>query len=135
MIELLDVGGEGRLRQAINLNTSYIKTLGPNKGEPIPRLMIGRADDIPLPCESVRVVVMERTPLMRHTALEIHRVVVPGGFVILRHHAGITDPHSAAAQILGTPLSTTSMKIGSQAVKQSVFRKRTHREPGKLFHS
>jgi hypothetical protein len=124
MIELLDVGGEGRLERAVNLNVSSVKTLGKNKGQPIPHLLHGRADAIPLPVNSVRTVVMERTPLTGAAVIELRRVTAPGGCVILRHNASLNDPHKLANAVLGKPVSTSTMAIGSQLVQQSVFRVR-----------
>lgn len=37
IIELLDIGGEGRYLDAWNLNHNRMKTLGPEKRSPIPR--------------------------------------------------------------------------------------------------
>ena len=124
MIKLLDVGGEGRFGQAVNLNIRSVKTLGPNKGAPIPSYLRGRADEIPLPDATVRVLVMERTPLSRASVIELRRVVIPGGFIILRHHASIINPHRVAGEIFGEPIATTLTKIGSQTVFQSVYRVR-----------
>ncbi len=122
MIELLDVGGEGRLKRAINLNVSSVKTLGKNKGQPIPHFLRGRADAIPLPVNSVRTLVMERTPLTEAAVVEIQRVTAPGGYIILRHNASINDPHRLANAVLGKAVATSKMAIGSQIVQQSVFR-------------
>ena len=58
----LDIGGEGRYADAWNLNPSAVKTIGPNRGQMIPRRIPGRADVIPLPDHSVDQVIMERTP-------------------------------------------------------------------------
>lgn len=35
----------------------------PSRGKPIPRLILGRAEAIPLPALSVKVILVERTPL------------------------------------------------------------------------
>ena len=42
-IPLLDVGGEGRFSLAVNLNPMPIKTLGPEKGQPIARRLHAHA--------------------------------------------------------------------------------------------
>jgi hypothetical protein len=60
---ILDIGGEGRHPTAWNLNPRATKTLGPDRGEPIPRLIRGRGESIPLPDRSVDVVIVEQTPL------------------------------------------------------------------------
>jgi len=93
-IPLLDIGGEGRYESAINLNPRALKTLGPNKGSPIPNRIEGRAEAIPLPNDSAAVIVMERTPLRDVAIDELFRVIAPGGTIVLRHHAdGICNPH------------------------------------------
>src|SRR5687768_18325373 len=99
---VLDIGGEGRHAQAWNLNPSPTKTIGPDRGSPIPRHLPGRADAIPLPDACVDEVIVERTPLSRAALAEIARVVIPGGTVTLRHAIppGI-DPHAAARNCLG----------------------------------
>jgi hypothetical protein len=55
----LDIGGEGRHAEAWNLNPSPVKTLGPEKGLPIPRRIAGRANAIPLPDHSVDRIIVE----------------------------------------------------------------------------
>jgi len=96
-IPLLDIGGEGRYKFAINLNPSALKTLGPNKGDQIPNRIEGRAETIPLPNDSVEVIIMERTPLRDTAVEELVRVLAPGGTIILRHHFdGICNPHDRA---------------------------------------
>ena len=68
---------------------------------PIPRLILGRAESIPLPDRSVQRIIVERTPLRRQAYLEINRVIAVGGIVILRHACppGI-DPHRLAYELL-----------------------------------
>ena len=81
----LDIGGEGGHPGAVNLNPARYKTLGPERGRPIPRLIVGRADAIPFADKSVSQVIVERTPLSRQALAEIARVVAPGGVVFLTH--------------------------------------------------
>lgn len=49
---LLDIGGEGSHSEAWNLNPSCVRTLGPRRGLPIPKLILGRAKTIPFPNQS-----------------------------------------------------------------------------------
>ena len=81
----LDIGGEGRHPGALNLNRSRHKTLGPATGQPIPNLIVGRADVIPLADRSISQVIVERTPLSRQAIAEIARVIAPGGTIVLVH--------------------------------------------------
>src|SRR5688500_1469436 len=85
MTMVLDIGGEGRHPRAWNLNPSRVKTLGRHRGAPIPRLILGRADAIPLADGSVDRVYVERTPLRDAALREIARIIRPGGVVTLRH--------------------------------------------------
>ena len=82
---VLDIGGEGKHPEAWNLNPSRIKTFGPDAGEPIPRLICGRADAIPFPEASVARILVERTPLRDSAIFEMLRVIQPRGAIVLRH--------------------------------------------------
>jgi hypothetical protein len=98
---ILDIGGEGRHPAAWNLNPRTKKTLFPNRGERIPRLIRGRGESIPLPEHCVDLVIVERTPLQAATLIEIQRVAKAGSFVIFRH-ADLPwfDPHRIALRML-----------------------------------
>src|SRR5690606_8692491 len=82
---VIDIGGEGRHPEAWNVNPSSVKTLGPGRGEPIPRHILGRSESLPLEDASVDLIIVEKTPLRRGALEEIARVISPGGRVILRH--------------------------------------------------
>ncbi len=121
--ELLDVGGEGRYENAWNLNPRSLKTLGPDKGVAIPRHILGRAECILLPDRSVRQIIMERAPLRRAAVFEMVRVIVPGGTIILRHHAGSGhNPHVIAHQMIDADFSVQQITIGRQELQQTCFR-------------
>lgn len=119
----LDIGGEGRRATAINLNRSRLKTLGPNRGELIPRLIVGRADAIPLADHSVTRVVVERTPLSPAALAEIARVVAPGGVVVLAHvpldHG---DRHARAITALPGIVQRRSARLFGQSVQVTRIR-------------
>jgi ubiquinone/menaquinone biosynthesis C-methylase UbiE len=120
---VLDIGGEGRRATAINLNRSRYKTLGPNRGELIPRLIVGRADAIPLDDHSVTRVVVERTPLSPAAIAEIARVVAPGGVVVLAHvpldHG---DRHARAIAALAGNVQRRSARLFGQRVQVTRIR-------------
>jgi hypothetical protein len=120
-LPLLDVGGEGRHVRAWNLNPSGVKTLGAERGQPIPRHIPGRAEAIPLPDDSVRVVIVERTPLREAAIDELQRVVMPGGVLVLRHHVNaISDPHARVLQRrLGTAQSAC-IRRGNRCLQQTL---------------
>ncbi len=119
---VLDIGGEGRHPQAWNLNRSRVKTCGPDAGQPIPRHLAGRADQIPLPDASVDEIIVERTPLSRAALLEIRRVLVPGGSLTLRHAIPPRiDPHALARQTLGQAGETEYVTVAARVLQQTRF--------------
>ncbi len=119
---VLDIGGEGRHLNAWNLNPRTMKTIGPHRGQPIPRLIQGRAENIPLPNGSVDEVIVERTPLLAAAYGEILRVAKSGAVIILRH-APIPrfDPHCLAHRLLMGKKSCSTTQIGSQMLQQTTI--------------
>jgi hypothetical protein len=116
----LDVGGEGRHAQALNLNCHRHKTLGSRRGEPIPRLIIARSDRIPLADGSVARVIVERTPLTQAALAEIRRVLAPGGIVILRHvPLPWHDRHATARRMLPGRAWRRRQVIAGQQVQET----------------
>lgn len=119
---MLDVGGEGRHQMAWNLNPSPVKTLGPSRGKPIPRLILGRAEAIPLPDKSVDRLIVERTPLRRRALEEVGRVIRPTGCVILRHAVPPDiDPHRLAIRVLAGRTQQRTVHVSGQRVQETVF--------------
>lgn len=118
----LDIGGEGRHASALNVNPSPVKTLGRDRGSPIPNWIPGRAAEIPFPNEVVDLLFVERTPLLCEAVLEIMRVIAPGGTVVLRHfHGSGSHPHAFAQSMIGGKCMTRSIKIGNQTLQESRF--------------
>lgn len=119
---ILDIGGEGRTEQAWNLNPRTHKTVGPERGQPIPRLIQGRGESIPLADGSVDLVIVERTPLRPGTLAEIRRVARPAGRVILRHaQAHQRDPHVLALQALPGTVRQGMTVIGGQTYQETII--------------
>lgn len=122
MIALLDVGGEGRHLAAWNLNPRRYKTRGPARGAPIPRLILGRAEAIPLPDQSVGMVIVERTPLLGGGLDEIERVLESTGIVLLRHaRPPGHDPHRQACERLAGRVEQQVLHVSGYALQQTVF--------------
>lgn len=118
----LDIGGEGRYRHAWNLNPSRVKTLGQHKGKPIPRLILGRAQKIPLPNGCVDHVIVERGPVCKAAVLEIARVISPSGTVILRHaKPPKVDPHAVAKVVLPGYVTQRQIKINGRCLLETRF--------------
>lgn len=123
MIALLDVGGEGRYATAINLNPSAEKTLGPDKGQPIPNRIDGRAEDIPLPDSSVKAIVVERTPLRSEAIDELARVATDDATLVLRHPVDEhSDPHARVKEHMSGELEFDQFQLGGQIVQQLTIR-------------
>jgi len=119
---LLDIGGEGRYVDAWNLNPSQVKTLGSDKGKPIPRLILGRAQDIPLFDQSVDRIVAEQTPLPRRALAEIARVIAPGGEIVLRHvPLPMIDTHAEAQRLLPGTVCVTIHKVRRCVLQETRF--------------
>jgi ubiquinone/menaquinone biosynthesis C-methylase UbiE len=116
----LDIGGEGRHAGAFNLNRSRYKTLGPERGRPIPSLVVGRADAIPLADGSVGQVIVERTPLSQAALIEIARVVAPGGVVVLTHvPLPNADRHRLARSVLKGHAQRRHFRLAGQWVLET----------------
>ncbi len=119
---VLDVGGEGRHPEAWNLNPSRVKTIGPERGRPIPQHILGRADDIPLPDGSVDRLIAERTPLLAAALKEIIRVIAPNGMIILRHvRPPCGDPHALARSMLPGQVSQRTIRLAGRVVQETRF--------------
>jgi hypothetical protein len=119
---VLDIGGEGRHPEAWNLNCRQLRTLGPDAGRLIPRLILGRADAIPLQDGCVDEIIVERTPLNALALAEIRRITSRNGRVVLRHaRAPWSDPHRMAIKILGVPVQQAMIQRGTVLIQESRF--------------
>ena len=119
---ILDIGGEGRHPEAWNLNPRSRRTLGQQRGELIPRLILGRGDCIPLADRTVDILIVERTPLREATLTEILRVARPSARIVLRHaNAHRRDPHRLAVQVLKGAVEQRTAMIARQHVQETVI--------------
>lgn len=81
----VDVGGEGRYEDALNINPGkYTSTTG-EPGRPIPNWVYGRSDDLPLPDNSVHKLTVESAPLNDQAIMEILRVMRPRSQIEVYH--------------------------------------------------
>jgi hypothetical protein len=118
---ILDIGGEGRNPGAWNLNPRTRRSVGRDSGRPIPRLIRGRGEAIPLADQSVDVLIVERTPLRPATLREVLRVAKPAATVILRHAVGpLGDPHRLALALLQSSGRRRMTTIGRQPVRETI---------------
>ncbi len=121
-LPMLDIGGEGRYAEAWNLNPRTCKTRGRDQGKPIPRLILGRAEDIPLPDGSVACVIVERTPLREQALREIRRVVARAGTIVLRHALPSNlDPHKLAYEVLPGRIQQRKTFVSRHWLQETVF--------------
>jgi len=119
---ILDIGGEGRHPPAWNVNRSPVQTRGPHKGQPIPRLVLGRADALPFASASTGEIVMERTPLPDAAVREIARVIRPGGRITLRHaDVPHRDPHTTAITLIPGNVKRRRLDSGGPVLRETVI--------------
>ncbi|MBT5094981.1 MAG: hypothetical protein HOM21_12085 [Halobacteriovoraceae bacterium] len=87
----IDVGGEGRYLDAININPGrYTSTTG-EAGRTIPRHIYGLGQDLPIPDRAVDQLTLENTPLNGPIIEEILRVMRPRGKIRLSHPRDYAD--------------------------------------------
>lgn len=123
-VAFLDVGGEGRYATAVNLNPSAEKTLGPDKGQPIPNRIDGRAEKIPLPESSVKTIVVERTPLKNEAIEEIARVAADDATLVFRHPVDEhSNPHARVKKHIDGEVKVDQIDLDGQTVQQLTIRR------------
>ncbi|EGF24903.1 MULTISPECIES: class I SAM-dependent methyltransferase [Rhodopirellula] len=123
-VAFLDVGGEGRYATAVNLNPSAEKTLGPDKGQPIPNRIDGRAEDIPLPESSVKTIVVERTPLKNEAIEEIARVAADDATLVFRRPVDKHfNPHARVKKHIDGEVEVDQTDLDGQMVQQLTIRR------------
>ncbi|TNF27631.1 MAG: hypothetical protein EP319_11075 [Deltaproteobacteria bacterium] len=87
----IDVGGEGRYEDALNINPGkYTSTTG-EAGRLIPNWVYGRSDELPLPDGSVHKLTVESAPLNDLAISEILRVMRPRSQIELYHPTEYAD--------------------------------------------
>ncbi len=81
----IDIGGEGKYIDAININPYPLTSTTGEPGRKIPRWVYGKGESIPLPTDSVHKVSLENAPISQATMAEILRVLQPRGEIHLSH--------------------------------------------------
>jgi hypothetical protein len=113
---VVDIGGEGRHHDALNVNPRQTKSFGPDRGALIPRLIVGRAEATTLSNQCADLIIVERTPLSRLAIEEIKRIAKPGSLVVLRHaRAFAMDPHELAKKVLEGEAQEGDCEIGTRS--------------------
>ena len=84
---VIDIGGEGRNPEAINININVKTSTTPPKDQNIPSLIVRLGDNAPLDFKncSVTKVIMQGTPISNATAKEIARVIKKDGTILLEN--------------------------------------------------
>jgi hypothetical protein len=101
----LDIGGEGRYPGALNVNPMGLTSTTGEAGRPIPNLVVGRGEALPIADHVADLVTVESAPLRPGAADEIARVLRPGGEIRLFHPAAYAaETHGAVAAALGVEL-------------------------------
>lgn len=106
---LIDVGGEGRYANAINLNKGSLTTTTGVPGQPIPNLVNGLGQAMPFQSGVAGTIIAENTYLGGNVPAEMARVIQPGGSVILLSPAEYAlAAHQAVIDAVG---GTSSQQI------------------------
>ncbi len=106
----IDIGGEGRYPDAINVNPGISGAQGPPPltsgptqvggagaaGRPIPNLVRAPGENLPFANRSIDTVTLENAPIRPRTVSEIARVIKPGGDIRL---VGANTPEVLAAHL------------------------------------
>jgi hypothetical protein len=82
---ILDVGGEGAHKGAVNVNPGTLTSTTGKPGRLIPNRVEGVTEKIPFPSGSAAVVIVENAPIRPGAAAELARVVGKGGTIKLTH--------------------------------------------------
>ena len=120
----LDIGGEGRYPGAINVNPMGLTSTTGAPGRPIPNLVVGRGEALPIADEVADLVTVESAPIREHAADEIARVLKPGGTVRLLHPAGYAaQTHGIVAAALGPELVGAVTTTGADDMTLTILRR------------
>ena len=79
----IDIGGEGRYPNAINVNPNTTTSTTGTAGRTIPNHVPGRGERLPFGARNADGISLENAPITAQTAAEIARVIKPGGSIRL----------------------------------------------------
>jgi hypothetical protein len=120
----LDIGGEGRYPGAINVNPMGLTSTTGAPGRPIPHLVVGRGEALPIADHVADVVTVESAPIREGAAQEIARVLAPGGEVRLLHPSGYAaQTHSLVEAALGAELVSSLRMPAGEDMTLTVLRR------------
>jgi hypothetical protein len=87
----IDIGGEGRYSDAINVNPRTLTTTTGEPGRQIPNLVQALGEKLPFKARVADLITVENTPLKAGAAEQIARVIKPGGEIRLIHPASYAE--------------------------------------------
>ncbi len=128
---IIDIGGEGAHKGAINLNPNLWTTTTGTSGRPIPNLVMGVAEQLPFQSHSADTLIVESAPLRLGSATELARVIRPGGTIRLVHpsayaasaHQGVIDAvGGAVVQTVHDGITTTIIVVSPSPVRAAAAR-------------
>ena len=101
---VIDIGGEGRYPNAINVNPSEVPSLRP--GGTIPNRVDAFGEKLPFPDNSVDGIVIESGPINPDVIREIVRVLKPGGSIrLLSPPEFAKEAHESVLKAVGGEMS------------------------------
>lgn len=121
----IDIGGEGRYPDAINVNPNTTTTTTGTAGRPIQNLVQATSERLPFANQSVDVITLENLQITQTTASEIARVIKPGGKIRLVGPADYArTAHQRVIQALprGSTVGQTTVGTGDTAMTTTIIR-------------
>jgi len=120
----IDIGGEGRYLDAINVNPSSVTSTTGAPGRPIPNRIAGVGETLSQANQSVDLITVENTPIRSGASAEIARVIKPGGEIRLVHPAQYAKiVHQQVIQALpkGATFTQTTIGTGDAAMTTTII--------------
>ncbi len=101
LVVVIDIGGEGRYPEAININPFAVymhQALG-QEGEKIPNLVRAFGEYLPFASNSVDRIIVESSPISPRMAHEIVRTIKPKGSIGLYHPTDYLQKRNVHLQV------------------------------------
>jgi SAM-dependent methyltransferase len=88
---ILDIGGEGKIKGALNLNPQPLTSTANNSEDFFSNWLPGMGNSIPFQDNLVDTIYVQHAPISKKTMEEMKRVLKPGGNISLTHPKDYTD--------------------------------------------
>jgi hypothetical protein len=124
----IDIGGEGRYSDAVNVNSGYFGnppvTSGPSMqgyagtaGRPIPNVVLASGEALPFADQSIDIITLQNTPIRPGTISEITRVIKAGGEIrLVGPKLIVEDLHKQIAQRVGGNIYQVTINNGVEDI-------------------